>query len=457
MAKMKKSKVKKSKAKKQKINVKKSSYEPDVIEKDLCTLLPKEWLKSAAKISGLIERERKIEAFVILWVLVFSFGAHLPRNLANMKRNYEKKSKKELAYSSWYMRFTPELGEFLKLCVTHVIEQLALEQNKVLNEKLTKFKDVLIQDCTIIRLHKSLAKKWPAARSKTVAAGVKVGLLVSAVANSPKSIGIYPERTSELKTLRIGPWIKDRILLIDLGFYKHLLFAKIKQYGGSFVSRLKGTVNPLIIDSYNTYSGNSINVKGKHLNDILPKLKGEVLDVEVEIPFKRPNYNGKSKTRMDSERFRLVAVYNQDEEKYHVYLTDISPDVLGPEDIAKLYGARWDIELVIKELKSRYDLDVVNTKKPHIIEAYIWISILTLLISRRIYNIVRKHSPKEKMVRYTQLRWSTIFTENASEQLTLILRYCGVGRTFETVMNVYQSQALDPHVNRERFREEWWA
>ncbi len=97
-------------------------------------------------------------------------------------------------------------------------------------EKLTKFKDVLIQDSTIIRLHKSLAKKWPAARSRTVAVGVKVGVLVSAVANSPKSIGIYAERTNELKTLRIGPWIKDRILPIDLGFYKHLLFSKIKLY-----------------------------------------------------------------------------------------------------------------------------------------------------------------------------------------------------------------------------------
>ena len=99
---------------------------------------------------------------MMLWVLVFSFGAHLPRNLASMKRKYEKASKKELAQSSWYMRFTPELVEFLKLCVTHAIEQLAQEQNKVLCEKLAKFKDVLIQDSSIIRLHKSLAKKFPA-------------------------------------------------------------------------------------------------------------------------------------------------------------------------------------------------------------------------------------------------------------------------------------------------------
>ena len=373
-----------------KSNSKKPTFEPDVIEKDLCKLFPKEWLRNAAKETGLIKRERKIEAFVMLWTLVFSFGVHLPRNLANMKRKYEKASKKEIAESSWYMRFTPELVEFLKVCVTHAIEQLASEQNKVLSEKLAKFKDVLIQDSTIIRLHKSLAKKWPAARSKTVAAGVKVGMLVSAVANSPKSIGIYAETTNELKTLRIGPWIKDRILLIDLGFYKHQLFAKIKQNEGYFVSRLKESADPLIIDVYNTCPGNSIDVKGKYLSEILTKLKRQVLDVEVEISFKKPNYNGKSKTRMDTERFRLVAVYDEDEENYHVYLTNISKEDLIPEDVAKLYGARWDIELIFKELKSRYDLDVINTKNPQIVEAYIWIAILTLFISRRIYNIVRK-------------------------------------------------------------------
>jgi len=55
------------------------------------------------------------------------------------------------------------------------------------------------------------------------------------VANSPKSIGIYAESTNELKTLRIGPWVKDRILLLDLGFYKRQLFARIKISRNSMV------------------------------------------------------------------------------------------------------------------------------------------------------------------------------------------------------------------------------
>ncbi len=194
---------------------------------------------------------------------------------------------------------------------------------------------------------------------------------------------------------------------------------------------------------------------GKYLSEVLPKLQRQVLDVEVEVEFKRRKY--KNKQRKDKTTFRLVATYNAEDRKYHAYLTDIPPDTLTAEDIATLYSARWDVELIFKELKSRYALDMIDTTNPQIVEAYIWIAILTLLVSRRIYTLVRDSSDPEKIVRYTQLRWSTIFAENASDQLTLILRYNGIQRTFDTVMSVYQSQALDPHVNRKRLMDPWRA
>ena len=429
--------------------------EQSVVEKDLCTIFAPEWLRSTAVESGLIKRDRKIDAAILFWVLVLGFGVRLQRTLASLKRSYEKSANIGLSDGSWYERFTPELVVFLRRCVLHAMEHLAQESNRNLKPKLCKFKDVLIQDSSIVRLHKKLSIKWPAARSRKIAAGIKVSLLVSAVADGPKRVAIYAERTSELKTLRIGSWIKDRILLIDLGFYKHQLFARIKQHGGYFVSRLKENADPLIVDVLSICRGNSIDVKGKHIREILPKLKRQLLDVEVEVSFKRRKYVNKQ--RKDKETFRLIAIFNGEEGKYHLYITNISSDTLPAEDIAKLYGARWDIELIFKELKSRYALDVINTSNPHIVEACIWIAILTLLVSRRIYSVVRRLNPKKKMARYTQLRWSTIFAENASDQLTAILQYCGIKRTFETVMDVYQSQALDPHVNRYRFREGWWA
>jgi putative transposase len=53
--------------------------------------------------------------------------------------------------------------------------------------------------------------------------------------------------------LRVGPWVKDIILLFDLGFYKYQLFSRIAENGGFFVSRLKSNSNPLIVGVNLTY------------------------------------------------------------------------------------------------------------------------------------------------------------------------------------------------------------
>lgn len=432
-----------------------SFEEENLVERELCELFPPEWLRNKAKETGLIKRERKIDPVIIFWVLAIGYGTFLQRTLAGLKRNYEMASNRILSDSSWYYRFTPELVAFLRECVARGLEYLAQEPNRTLSERLSPFEDVLIQDSTIVRLHEKVAKIWPATRSRKVAAGVKVAILTSAIASGPKSVALFAENTNDLKTLKIGPWIRDRILLIDLGFYKYQIFTRIKENGGYFVSRLKSNANPLIIETNRTYRGRSIDVRGKHLQDVLKDLKRQVLDVEVEVTFNRRAYRGKEKK--DSEQFRLVAVYNEDEDKYHLYITNLSQDLLEPEEVARLYGARWEVEILFKELKSKYSLDVVPTANPQVIEAFIWIAILTLLISRRIYTIIRRLNPGAKMVRFTQLRWGTIFSEKASRILTAVLEYLGLDTSFVTSLKVSLSEALDPHVNRRRFTEEWWA
>lgn len=433
--------------------------QPDdtIFEKAFCNIFPQDWLEKTAKETGLVKRERKINPVAMFWVLVLSYGVQLHRTLAELKRDYAKQNGITLSDSSWYDRFTPELVLFLKTCVLHGIEHLSKKVSRNLSRKLDFIEDVLIQDNTIIRVHESLAKKFPAVRSRKVAAGIKVGLLVSAVANGPKKIGIFGERTSDYKTLKIGSWVKNRIILLDLGFYKHHTFVCIAENDGYFVSRLKGTANPLIIASNMTHRGNSIDVVGKRVKDVLPKLKRKELDVIVEIEFKRRKYKGKQ--RKDKAQFRLVAVYNEEAKKYHLYLTNIGTELLDLEDIAMLYAARWEVELIFKELKSGYAMDKVKTKNPQVIEAFIWIAFLTMLASRVIHSLVRNHveAMGKGVVRYTQMRWSKIFLENARWHLTRILEYCGFKNSGELVILVYSSQALDPHVNRYRFREGLWS
>lgn len=70
-----------------------SVAEQDFIEKDLCVMFSPEFLRECAAKTGLIKRERKIDAVIIFWVLVLSFGVRLQRSLASLKRSYEKGSR----------------------------------------------------------------------------------------------------------------------------------------------------------------------------------------------------------------------------------------------------------------------------------------------------------------------------------------------------------------------------
>ena len=426
------------------------------LENTIRTIFPEMWLRKLAVKTCFIKRERKIKSEVIFWVLILGFCVYNQHTIASLKRLYEIEANISISDSSWYDRFTPELVEFLHQCVIHGIEELAKEPGKKLSKKLEDFQDVLIQDSTIVRLHSSLAAKFPAARARTVAAGLKVGVMVSAVANGPKTIALYSEKTAEIKTLRIGPWIKDRILLVDLGFYKNQMFARVEENGGFFVSRIKKNMNPIVVSIEEGVPKTKCKeFIGKTVNECIEQLSGKDFDTVVKIVFKRRKYKGKQKK--DEMRVRLVAVYNDEDQKHHIYITNIQKDVLNAKDIAKLYGARWDIELLFKELKSRYALDVLETKNVHIIEALIWSAMLTLIVSRRIYSLVKNSAANsKKKYRYTQLRWSKIFAEKAADLLTVILHKCEIQRTFETTMSAYKNQALDPHVKRERFRKEWF-
>lgn len=54
---------------------------------------------------------------------------------------------------------------------------------------------------------------------------------------------------------------------------------------------------------------------------------------------------------------RLVAIYNTEARRYHAYLTNVPPGDLVAADIGVIYGARWQVELIFKQLKSNYRIE----------------------------------------------------------------------------------------------------
>ncbi|HLM90798.1 MAG TPA: IS4 family transposase [Thermoplasmata archaeon] len=426
------------------------------VEHALNLLLPSELIERFARETGFVRRERTIRPVAFLWTLILDFGVELHRHLEELRAGYAERTELPLTYPGFYLRFTPELSKFLKRCLEHALAELAHEPGRELDPKLARFEDLLLKDSSVVRLHASLAKRWPATRSRKIAAGVKVDLLVSVRANGPKTVALVGERTHDAKLLRVGAWVKDRLLLFDLGYYSHRLFAKIGENGGFFVSRWKKSADPLFVRSLTVHRGRAIDLEGKRLSEVLPRLERQTLDAEVELAFRRRTYNGQRSG--DTLRCRLVAVWDEAGSEYHLYLTNVGPEVLSAEEVARLYAMRWEIELVFKELKSHYALDQFRTTNAQVVEALIWSALLTLVVSRRLHTLVRRRAPEEIRSRYTQLRFAVNFRRGARHLLSAMLYDLGLSkeRGNRFALNMYLVEAsLDPHVKRHRFREEW--
>lgn len=418
------------------------------IEKMLNEMFAPDWLRLTAETVGLIKRQRKIDPVAMFWVLVLGFGVGVQRTIASLRRAYEKTSAKSIVPSAFYDRFTPQLVAFLKECLAHGIAELSANASLALSEKLKGFKDLVVADGTLVKLHENLIKQYPGARSK---AELKIHTVVG-ITGGVKSVQLYPGKTAEVKTLRIGPWVKGCILLFDLGFFKYQIFSRIARNGGYFVSRLKKTANPTIVSVLRKYRGQAIDISGMTLKEILPKLKREVLDVQVEVSFNRRSYNGK--TSKATENLRLVGILDPETDEYHLFLTNLKPEQISAEDVALLYRARWSIELVFKELKRIYQLDVLNSGSKPVVDALVLVSMLTLVVSHRVLNHMRKMVP-EQADRFTPLRWGEVFATTASNLLVQVLKESGVQEDLLSLMIYYMIEGIDPNVNRKRLMTSW--
>ncbi|MGA7923340.1 MAG: IS4 family transposase, partial [Thermoplasmata archaeon] len=364
------------------------------LQDTLLELFPSNVLTRLAKESGFIQRHRKVDPVAFFWAVTLEAGVYLQRSLDQLRHVYKDRAAKPLhSYASFYNRFTPELVKFLRLCTAHGLAELKAAPGNRLSPKLATFEDVLIEDSTVVRLSAALVTHYPPVRHAHPTAGAKIAALLSVRSNGPRRLEVTAESVNDRETLKPGPWVKGSVLLLDLGYYKHQGFARIEENGGHYLTRLHRLVDPTLVRSLRVHRGRAIAVEGQRWSEVVPQLHREVVDLEVEIAFIRRMYGGHR--RGDTLTARLVGLWDEETRKYHTYLTNIGPEVLSAEEIAQLYGCRWEIELVFKELKSQYVLDQVNTTNQSVAEVLIWASLLTLVVSRRLHSAVREHLPEK--------------------------------------------------------------
>jgi putative transposase len=336
------------------------------IRRECNKIFPKKRLEKLARETEVIQRQGKIKIVDVFWTLVLGFGGAGTRTLAGLRRAFEKTTGITVVPSAFYDRFTPALAKFMKINLSKALEKAGLPERSP-RGCLAAFKDVLTTDSTLVRLHDLLEKKWPACRTNHTKASLKAHVIMSVTGKGPASIKITSGRTNDGPVLKAGRWVRDRLLLFDLGYYRFQLFARIGECGGYYVSRLKDNANPIITGVNQRWRGRSVKLVGEKLQDVLSNLKRDVLDVKVELAFKRRTYQGCE--RKDILSCRLVGVKNHETGVYHLYLTNVPQETLSAKEVGNVYRARWLIELAFRELKSSFEMETMPSSKAHIVES----------------------------------------------------------------------------------------
>lgn len=423
--------------------------QPTDLRSVLKRFIARKKVEEKAKELGVVERERDVDIWKLVLSTILGFTVGKKRTLASLRREYEKACGKSIVASAFYDRFTPVMAKLFKSILGDLMTGMTAAETE-LSGVLRSFRDVLLVDSTLIRLHDLLAKAFPASRTNHTLAALKAHVILSVRSQGPKSIKVTSGKTHDGPVLRAGKWVRDRLLLFDLGYYRFQLFACIDREGGYFVSRLKDKANPLISAVFQNLRGRKVPLEGRHLQDVLSQLKRRVIDIEVELVFKKQTYAGKkSKGRF---RCRLVGVWNDEAKRYHLYLTNIMHDRMTAEDIARTYSARWLVELAFRSLKQEFRIDQMPSTKRHIVETLLYAAFIAMLLSQSLLAFLRTRIRRDKRNRLAEERWAAVFASVADELLAIIVR-----RSSEKQVKLLQRfllhEMVDPNLSRARLLE----
>jgi IS4 transposase len=418
----------------------------------LVKTFPNTRLREVARAVGLVQRDGgKLEADALFWALTLGFVAGHYRTLEEFRQEYIDTFGGTLSYASFHGWFTAALCRFLREVLKEALEDLEHHEER-LQGRFDQFRDVFIIDMTVITLYQSLLGVYPGYGDDH--AGAKLHVVEAVSTGLPTEFTITDARTHESTQLSTGPWVENALLLFDQAYFDYRTMDLIDANDGWFLTRLKPNANPEITAELREWRGNAISLENEQVQDTLDKLHRDVIDVEGEVEFKRRVYNGTRSRAV--ETFRVVGVWNDDDEHYHLYITNLPAEEYHAPDIAKLYQARWEVELLFRELKRVYGLDEITSSKPEVVEALILIGLLSLVVSRTLRELfieIIEHQHEDSSdddVNASSLlpkeRWARAFSRRSDRILCRVAERLGYEPP--SLVKSLLNDALDPNDHR---------
>jgi len=348
---------------------KRSEYQQ--IREGVLSLVTEQESEELARETGFYQREPKtIRAFDFVLCCALAALIEHKRGFASVWRVLTTIVGISTARSAVTQRFGPGSAALLEALFRRSLERLPAAGDSILRTKLNMFREVLAQDGTVLQLSPVLAKLFPATRTNAVDAAAKAHVTADLRGRHIVEVTITGERDSELDELVQQAFEKNTLYIHDLGYTSYDLFALVEQSDAYLLMRLKENANPKVVCVRQGVRRPRSSI-GRKFQDLEFCRTQDRFDLDAEF---------EAKELGETVTMRIVGLWNPETERYHCYVTNLSPEKFDVEELATLYRQRWIIELLMKLMKSHCHLDHLDTANPDALRTHLYASLLAAVV-----------------------------------------------------------------------------
>jgi hypothetical protein len=380
---------------------------------EISNFFNKDSINEIARATNFVQRESKLDGSMFLSIFILGmnmYGTPTLQQLIGLLNIIIPGF--EISREGFHQRINEYAVTFFEFMLSQAIN---ISSTEVDLELLSYFHKVLILDSTIIELPETLAEAFKGAGGAGSKSSLKIqfcfdlklGSFFYFIQEGVTSDGKYENSFVD----KIN---EHELIIKDLGYFTIDSFIDMESKGAYYLSRwksntkiyVKNEVNEIIelniekfFENIDSITEIEIYIKKK---DKFSKARLVVERVPEEITnIRLRKLNKKSKSR-GTQTQSITKLF----QRFNVYFSNIPKEGLLMSNFRKLYGSRWQIELVFKNWKSNFKLDKISGFKEERIKCMLYSKLILIVISTKLISQLRNIYWKEFKIEISDFKSS---------------------------------------------------
>jgi hypothetical protein len=295
---------------------------------------------------------------------------------------------------------------FLEASLERTLKETTRQQSAAMEAAwLEPFPRVLLEDSTYLQIHEKMADAFKGSGGNASAAGVKVDYSYDVKSEKAEHIAIRQGADSDQGFAEdLAARVQEGDLVIrDLGYFCLNFFAYLTSIGAYFLSRLSFNVNvyltadadePVKLIHHINRFGNG----GKTMEFNMFLGQKQRIPIRL-IVYRLPSdvYRKRQKTAIKAakRKGRSISLSYLKFLKYTFFITNVPATLWSMEAVGTVYRLRWQVELVFKNWKSLFQINVLKGTRPERILCLIYGRLIVILVVQRLLALASAQAVAE--------------------------------------------------------------